>query len=896
MNKITVSRIGKSLAMFLLLSSSLPFSLAYAETVEEVPTSETTISTMADDPLKDKTESTTDHVPTIEEDDKEETKTTTSETASTEETKTTESSTADSTKKKPKPKPFGGGIGPQTVNLIEGVDIDANFAQLLRTDKSTTNNSGAWSGFGKAQDQLTDDDMAALTTIEVANKNLTSLKGIEYAVNITKLSCDTNQLSSIDVSQNIKLKELTCANNQLTALDVDSNIDLTRLGCVGNQLTFLSLDKNLNLQYLGCGSNQLTSLNLTKNIKLTTMACQDNQITSLDVSQNTLLDYLNCPGNQLLNLDLTYNSNLRYLYCRSNKLVSLDLSQNTALQDADCSYNSSMTSLIVAGATALESLNCTNNQIGSLDVRQNLNLRALSCSQNVLTSLLLPNLGALQDLYFDDNKLASLDLGNNVNLMTVRGSDNQLTSLITSGATGLQILDCQSNELSTLDIQQNTNLIELICNDNYISDITFAYGLPNLASLRANNQKLSIPIPTVNGNQATVDILKTTAKSGLSATNGDVSPTPSFTYNDDKILMSNVTRASLSDKFINFSYDGTQLTEGKAGGTKSFSGTIAFFNASDLNNELSANKKKVNSGDEVEWTWKITSTSVKKAEDVHATLNLPAGLVIDPSSIRKNGSPATMSDMDGTNSHGDMDAGDVITFTFKTTASGNADEWLEAKGRLDWKDDTITSPYHNEAKGAVQILDDEQTYTPKDSNDIALQSVPISFDYGSHHNVSASAQTHHLGAANYQSNTNVVTDGFYTRVKDDRTTSTGWKLTAKLSEFRDSGNQVMPNGAGTSLKLENMTIERVTDRDTPQEVIDPTPSGADVPSSVTATETLVAGQATAKTLVHAQVNEGRETWQLRMPFDKVSLNVPANAGKRATRYKARLTWSLDDTL
>lgn len=93
-----------------------------------------------------------------------------------------------------------------------------------------------------------------------------------------------------------------------------------------------------------------------------------------------------------------------------------------------------------------------------------------------------------------------------------------------------------------------------------------------------------------------------------------------------------------------------------------------------------------------------------------------------------------------------------------------------------------------------------------------------------------------------------------------------------------------------------MTIERVTDRDTPQEVIDPTPSGADVPSSVTATETLVAGQATAKTLVHAQVNEGRDTWQLRMPFDKVSLNVPANAGKKATRYKARLTWSLDDTL
>ena len=105
----------------------------------------------------------------------------------------------------------------------------------------------------------------------------------------------------------------------------------------------------------------------------------------------------------------------------------------------------------------------------------------------------------------------------------------------------------------------------------------------------------------------------------------------------------------------------------------------------------------------------------------------------------------------------------------------------------------------------------------------------------------------------------------------------------------------MPNGTGTSLKLENMSIERVTDRDTPQETIDPSPTGADVPSSVQTTETLVAGQPTAKTLVSAQPNEGQDTWQLRMPFDKISLNLPANAGKKGTIYKAKLTWSLDDT-
>ena len=241
-----------------------------------------------------------------------------------------------------------------------------------------------------------------------------------------------------------------------------------------------------------------------------------------------------------------------------------------------------------------------------------------------------------------------------------------------------------------------------------------------------------------------------------------------------------------------------------------------------------------------------------------------------------------------------MNDGDRITFTFETTVTGTVDQWVEAEGRLDWEDDTITSPYHNESKGRVQIQDDEQTYTPKDTDDMSIQSVPVYFNHGTNP-IMSTAQTYHLHSMNYQSNTKVVTDGFYTRIKDDRAISTGWKLTAKLSDFKDSSNAPMPNGTGTSLKLDNMSIERVTDRDTPQETIDPSPTGTDVPSSVQSTETIVAGQPTAKTLVTAQPNQGQDTWQLRMPFDKISLNLPANAGKKGTVYKAKLTWSLDDT-
>ena len=44
---------------------------------------------------------------------------------------------------------------------------------------------------------------------------------------------------------------------------------------------------------MNCGWNQLTSLDVTNNIALFGLICSDNQITSLDVSNNVVLEELN---------------------------------------------------------------------------------------------------------------------------------------------------------------------------------------------------------------------------------------------------------------------------------------------------------------------------------------------------------------------------------------------------------------------------------------------------------------------------------------------------------------------------------------------------------------------------------------------------------------------------
>ena len=724
-----------------LIIQLIPTSPVIAETVQDVPTGTTTISSKVEDPLKEYKEKAQETIATTESSNtlEDETETTVeSETESTEETSPTEeSATADAL---PKQTREGGSISPQaTITLIEGdygIDppdsyhIDRKFAELLRTVKITTNDNGPWSGYGKAPGTLTSDDMENLSGVVVTSRGLTSLKGVEYAKNLTRLYCLFNQLEELDVSQNLALNELTCTRNRLTELDV------------------------------------------SQNILLTTLSCSSNQLTELDVSQNPALSKLSCSSNQL---------------------TELDVSQNPALSEFSC-------------------------------------------------------------------------------------SENQLTEL---------------------DVSQNPALKILIHGQNHISDITSAWNLSNLTNFRGQNQTLTIPVPAVSANgEVVVDILKTTAQAGLSATNININPAPaSITSDGDKIKLKGVTRDSLSGKKIEFTYNSSDLAEGAISYTeKRFAGIITFKTVSELRNELAVNPNKTTKDGEVAWTWTITSLTDELAKNIRATFTLPnLGVISD---IEINGVPGTINQLNGTTSLGDLskDASIVITFktTFDQSASLNPGDWVEGTGKVDWEDETPTTPYSKETKQGVSILDDEQTDTPHETEDIGILSVPIYFNYGVKQ-ISSSLETYNLNPQNYQTNTNVVSDGFYTRIKDDRSSNTGWKLRASLSDFADSSSQAMPNGQGTSLQLNNLSIGRVTDRDTPQEVVDYSHTGSDVPGTVKSSETLVAGEP-AKTLVEVGNSQGAGTWQLRMPFDDVSLNLPANAGKKSTFYKAKLTWSLEDTI
>lgn len=79
--------------------------------------------------------------------------------------------------------------------------------------------------------------------IDVAGKGITNLTGIEHFTNLTRLYCNDNSLSSLNISNNQYLEILNCSNNELTALDVSSNKYLYSLGCFGNHISGTAMDK-----------------------------------------------------------------------------------------------------------------------------------------------------------------------------------------------------------------------------------------------------------------------------------------------------------------------------------------------------------------------------------------------------------------------------------------------------------------------------------------------------------------------------------------------------------------------------------------------------------------------------------------------------------------------------
>ena len=231
---------------------------------------------------------------------------------------------------------------------------DANFkAALLANPLINTNGNGL----------IECAEAAAYTgVINVINLNIADLTGIEAFTQITALDCNTNHITSLDVSNNTLLQSLNCADNSISSLDVSANTALTLLWCYINPISSLDVSANTLLTNLAISNTSITSIDLSNNLALTRLVLENNSFTTLDISANTALQNLYITNNLFTSINVSANTSLQGLFCGSNQLTALDLSTHTALINLACQQNQ-LTSLNIRNGnnSNLVQFNATSN-------------------------------------------------------------------------------------------------------------------------------------------------------------------------------------------------------------------------------------------------------------------------------------------------------------------------------------------------------------------------------------------------------------------------------------------------------------------------------------------------------------------------------------------------------
>ena len=180
-------------------------------------------------------------------------------------------------------------------NYLETHDASRNVVPL--GDPSSMGNGIAY------DDYVLTENIISLTFLDVNNRNITNLTGIEDFLALEELRCHSNNISSLDLAQNTVLTSLNVGYNPITNLDVSQNGALTLLACYSTSLTFLDLSQNTSLTFLQCGLTGLTSLDVSLNTALESLYCTDNQLVYLNVKNgnNSILTGFQSERNPSLN-------------------------------------------------------------------------------------------------------------------------------------------------------------------------------------------------------------------------------------------------------------------------------------------------------------------------------------------------------------------------------------------------------------------------------------------------------------------------------------------------------------------------------------------------------------------------------------------------------------------
>ena len=409
---------------------------------------------------------------------------------------------------------------------------------------------------------LTEDELNAVTSLNVNYKGIKDLTGIQYFKKLVGLGCIENEISGVNMFKLIYSLPVKSTPGHLLIKKAGSNPDnvMTKnqvaLAESRGWYPYILNEEDDEVRYYGEDLTITAKFFPDENFRnyLKEQDYGQDGILSVDELENVAMLYLS--SKEIADLTgIEYFTKMSILYCNENKLESLDISQNKELSILGCPANK-LTSLDVSGCPELGSLFIYGNNItgdamtalvNSLPVRT-VSSEFLVCSDklssdNTITTAqakIAKDKGwtvrkndskgygvdydgfdpiAINETNFPDEKFRAIVKDKAINtdednylsekeLMAVTDLDlttKEIGKLDGIGFfTELTRLICQANFLNKLDVTKNTKLKILNCQMNALSVLDLS-----------NNKALTTLSCGFNGLSA-LDLSNNTALTGVS--------------------------------------------------------------------------------------------------------------------------------------------------------------------------------------------------------------------------------------------------------------------------------------------------------------------------------------------------------------------------------------------
>ncbi|WP_417859233.1 T9SS type A sorting domain-containing protein [Xanthomarina gelatinilytica] len=307
--------------------------------------------------------------------------------------------------------------------FAQNVNIpDANFKSYLLADAAINTNSDSEISVAEAQ--------AFSGELLINGLSISDLTGIEEFINITRLDCYSNNLTSLDVSNNLALTRLHCANNQIETLDISANTSITDIQCHNNGVLYelnIANGNNSNFSYMKAYGNSLSCIQIDAGFT----PPADAGIYSQGWTKGNSAFYSeDCAAlNQIVNIpDANFKS-----YLVNNNSINLNGDTEITVAEAQATTELFINGLSISDLTGIEAftnltrLDCYTNNLTTIDVSNNLSLTRLHCADNQIETLDISANTLITDIQCHNNGvLYQLNIanGNNSNINWMKAYGN----------------------------------------------------------------------------------------------------------------------------------------------------------------------------------------------------------------------------------------------------------------------------------------------------------------------------------------------------------------------------------------------------------------------------------------------------------------------------------------